>query len=96
VLTPGDEDISLTISDSGIGIAAEEQTDLFSRFYRTKAATKGAIQGTGLGLAIAKSIVEAHGGTISFESAAGVGTTFFVALPRAPLAVTRALDASVS
>ena len=78
-----DDQVLLTISDSGIGIPDDEQTDLFSRFYRTKAATKSSIQGTGLGLAIAKSIVDAHDGTITFESAAGVGTTFFVALPRA-------------
>ncbi len=87
LLSPGDDDVALTISDSGIGIADDEQSDLFSRFYRTKAATKGAIQGTGLGLAIAKSIVEAHGGTITFESTAGVGTTFVVTLPRTPFGV---------
>jgi PAS domain S-box-containing protein len=87
VLSSEGDDVSLTISDSGVGIADEEQTHLFSRFYRTDAARKDGIQGTGLGLAIARSIVEAHGGTITFESTAGVGTTFVVALPRAPLAL---------
>jgi PAS domain S-box-containing protein len=87
VLACGDGDVSLAVSDSGIGIADDEQADLFSRFYRTKAATKGAIPGTGLGLSIVKSIVGAHDGTITFDSTAGVGTTFVVTLPRAPVAV---------
>jgi PAS domain S-box-containing protein len=86
-LSPGDDEVLLTVSDTGIGIADDEQADLFSQFYRAKAATKGAIPGTGLGLSIAKSIVDAHGGTISFESSAGLGSTFVVALPCAPVAL---------
>jgi PAS domain S-box-containing protein len=86
-LSPGDNEVVLTVSDTGIGIADDEQADLFSQFYRAKAATKGAIPGTGLGLSIAKSIVDAHGGTITFESAAGVGSSFVVALPCAPVAL---------
>jgi PAS domain S-box-containing protein len=85
VLTSEDDDVSLTVSDSGVGIADDEQADLFSRFYRTEAAKKSAIPGTGLGLSIVKSIVDAHGGTVSFESAAGAGTTFVVTLPCAPV-----------
>ncbi|MDP9261350.1 MAG: PAS domain-containing sensor histidine kinase [Actinomycetota bacterium] len=81
------DDVVLTVSDSGMGIAADEQTDLFSRFHRTKAAKKGAIPGTGLGLSIVKSIVAAHGGTVTFESTVGAGTTFVVTLPRAPVAL---------
>ena len=69
-----------------MGIADDEQADLFSRFYRTKAAKQEAIPGTGLGLSIVKSIVTAHGGTITFESAVGLGTTFVVTLPCAPVA----------
>jgi signal transduction histidine kinase len=86
-LSSRDDEVLLTVSDTGIGIADDEQADLFSQFYRAKAATKGAIPGTGLGLSIAKSIVDAHGGTITFESNAGVGSTFVVALPCAPVAL---------
>jgi PAS domain S-box-containing protein len=86
-LSSNADDVVLTVSDSGMGIAADEQTDLFSRFHRTTAAKKGAIPGTGLGLSIVKSIVAAHGGTVTFESTVGAGTTFVVALPRAPVAL---------
>jgi PAS domain S-box-containing protein len=79
--------VLLTVADSGMGIADDEQAKLFSRFYRTEAAKSDAIPGTGLGLSIVKSIVSAHGGTVTFESAVGVGTTFVVALPCAPVAV---------
>nr|MBP8241004.1 sensor histidine kinase [Thermoflexales bacterium] len=68
--------ICLTVSDTGRGIAAEDLPHIFDRFY------KGAdSRGTGLGLAIAKSLVEAHGGTIAAESAPGQGTTMTVRLP---------------
>jgi signal transduction histidine kinase len=80
------DDVLLTVSDSGMGIADDEQADLFSRFYRTKAARTGAVPGTGLGLSIVKSIVVAHGGAVAFTSTLGVGTTFVVTLPRAPVA----------
>jgi PAS domain S-box-containing protein len=84
-LSSDGDDVVLTVLDSGMGIAADEQADLFSRFHRTKAAKKGAIPGTGLGLSIVKSIVAAHGGTVTFESTVGTGTTFVVTLPRAPV-----------
>jgi PAS domain S-box-containing protein len=74
--------VVLSVADTGIGIPVEDHPSLFSRFYRAKAATDGAIQGTGLGLAIVKAAVEAHGGEITFKSEVGVGTTFEVALPR--------------
>jgi signal transduction histidine kinase len=86
VLSSEGDDVLLTVSDSGIGIAEDEQADLFSRFYRTNAAKKGAIAGTGLGLSIVKSIVAAHGGSVTFQSTLGAGTTFAVTLPRAPVA----------
>ncbi len=71
----------LEVTDSGMGISAEEQERLFERFFRTAAATDSGIQGTGLGLAITKAIVSAHGGTISVESEEGHGTVFRVQLP---------------
>jgi signal transduction histidine kinase len=77
----GDEAV-LTISDTGVGIPAENQPHLFERFYRVDAARSRELGGSGLGLAICKSIVEAHGGTISFQSEFGKGSTFTVRLPR--------------
>ena len=76
--------VVLAISDTGMGIPAEEQANLFQRFFRTSEATKHAIQGTGLGLTITKAIAEAHGGTISVKSGEGKGTTFVVDLPVEP------------
>jgi len=74
----------LEVSDSGMGIPAEEQAALFGRFYRTERAQHDAIPGVGLGLSITKAIVEAHGGRITFTSATGSGTTFAVELPVKP------------
>jgi signal transduction histidine kinase len=54
---------------------------LFERFYRTDAVTMQAIQGSGLGLSISKTIVEAHGGTITADSQLGVGTSMTIELP---------------
>ena len=77
----GAGNVTIEISDSGMGISAEEQERLFQRFYRTAAATSQAIPGTGLGLAISKAIVDAHEGTIELESAEGQGTTFRITIP---------------
>ena len=74
----------IEVRDTGYGIAAEDQTQLFERFFRTQSASDMAIAGTGLGLSIAKAIVDAYGGAISVESAKGTGTTFRVVLPLAP------------
>ncbi len=71
--------ITLCITDEGIGIPPGDLPLLFEPFHR--AANVGAIQGTGLGLAIAKEAVELHGGTIAVESRVDVGTTFIVTLP---------------
>lgn len=81
-LVAGDPTVTLSVSDTGVGIAADELAHLFGRFYRTRAAASAAIPGTGLGLAITRGIVEAHGGTIGVESASGEGTTFTVSIPR--------------
>jgi signal transduction histidine kinase len=69
------------VCDDGMGLAAEELGQLFTRFFRARGATEHGIQGTGLGLAIVKAITEAHGGAISVESVPGRGTTFRVELP---------------
>jgi PAS domain S-box-containing protein len=71
----------IEISDSGIGIPADEIPRLFTRFYRASTATQQHISGTGLGLAVVKSIVDAHHGAIEVDSSPGVGTTMRVQLP---------------
>jgi PAS domain S-box-containing protein len=76
--------VLIEVSDTGMGIAPEDQERLFERFFRTAEATRRAIQGTGLGLAITKAIAEAHGGSIGVRSEVGVGTTFVVELPFLP------------
>src|SRR5207253_3347416 len=68
------------VRDTGFGIAADDQEQLFQRFFRTRSATDKAIAGTGLGLSIAKAIVDAHRGSISVESAEVSGTIFRVEL----------------
>jgi signal transduction histidine kinase len=75
------DEVLFTVDDTGIGIAPEEQEELFSRFFRSSRATELAIQGTGLGLAIVKSIVDAHHGRISVQSTPGSGTEITVVLP---------------
>ena len=67
------------VTDSGIGIPAEDRSHLFERFYRASTATGTA--GSGLGLAISKAIAEAHGGTIRLADSGGSGTRFVVEIP---------------
>ena len=74
---------TIVVADTGIGIPAAEEDKVFGRFFRTSTARDSGIQGSGLGLAITRGIVEAHGGTIGFESVEGEGTTFRVTLPHA-------------
>lgn len=70
------------ISDTGIGISAEQHEMIFSKFYQASAGLKGKTPGTGLGLALAKRLVELHHGRIWVESSgAGQGCRFSVALP---------------
>jgi signal transduction histidine kinase len=73
--------IALTVSDTGIGIAADELPRLFGRFFRASSAIANAIPGTGLGLAISQAIAEAHKSTITVQSTLGQGTTFRLLLP---------------
>jgi two-component system sensor histidine kinase BaeS len=73
--------IKLRVQDNGVGIAAEDLPYIFDRFYRSEKSRPRQGTESGLGLAIAKSIVEAHGGSLWVESALGEGTTFTIALP---------------
>jgi len=74
-------DLVFTIADTGVGIPADEQDRLFTRFFRSSVAIRMAIQGTGLGLVIVKRIVDEHGGTISIVSTPDAGTTVTVRIP---------------
>jgi signal transduction histidine kinase len=78
----------ITVIDSGIGIPIDEHGMVFTRFFRS-ASTAMDYEGTGLGLAVVKGIVDNHGGTLSFDSAAGAGTSFTVSLPLAAAAESR-------
>ena len=71
----------VSITDTGVGIPAEELPFIFDRFYRVDKARSRADGGLGLGLAIASSIVRLHGGQIEVESQVGKGSTFRVILP---------------
>ena len=73
--------VRLEVRDTGIGISPEDQQHLFTRFYRTAAATQLAIQGSGLGLSIVQAIVSRHGGEVAVESVPDVGTAVTVRLP---------------
>jgi len=77
---PNEDEVQFWVADAGVGIAAEDLPHVFDRFWQ---AHKGERRGTGLGLTIVKGIIEAHAGRIWVESAVGMGTTFFFALPAA-------------
>jgi signal transduction histidine kinase len=69
------------VKDTGIGIAFEDQSRIFERFYRVSSDRSRKNGGAGLGLAIAKAIVELHRGSIQVKSELGIGSTFTVRLP---------------
>ncbi|MBN1964291.1 MAG: PAS domain S-box protein [Anaerolineae bacterium] len=77
-----DEQVMLRVADQGIGIPPEDQAQLFEAFQRASNVTD--FKGSGLGLAITRQAVERHGGTITFTSQVGAGTTFEVILPITP------------
>ncbi len=78
---PEDGRLIAAVKDTGIGISARDQKQLFQKFYRVRTEQTAHIEGTGLGLAIVRSIVEHHGGRIWVESEPGKGSTFAFSLP---------------
>jgi len=75
--------IKIEVADRGVGIAREEQTHIFERFFRGKNAVNMNSAGTGLGLSIARTLIEMHGGNINLESSGipGEGSTFTIMVP---------------
>lgn len=88
-VTPGDAAegaaglVTVSVTDTGIGIPAADLPFVFDKFYRVKSKATRDIEGTGLGLAITRSVIEAHGGRIWVDSEEGKGSTFSFTLPLA-------------
>ncbi len=73
--------MTVSVSDTGVGIPREQLPRVFERFFQVDGTTSRKYGGTGLGLAITKGIVEAHGGKIWVESELSKGTTFIFTIP---------------
>ncbi|GAA1642436.1 SpoIIE family protein phosphatase [Actinoplanes couchii] len=71
----------VTVADTGVGVAEDEMPRLFERFHRIENARSRSNEGSGIGLALVKELVTLHGGTITADSTAGVGTVFTIRLP---------------
>jgi signal transduction histidine kinase len=82
VLEAGEAETRCRISDTGIGIAPEDQIHIFERFYKVDKSRDRALGGNGLGLSLVRKIVELHGGQIALQSEIGKGAVFTVTLPR--------------
>ena len=74
-------DLRCEVSDNGIGMSASEQEGIFVKFFRAGSAVDRKIPGIGLGLMISKTIIETHGGSLSFTSHQGEGTTMSFRIP---------------
>jgi len=84
--------LQVAVADSGVGVPAEDQPRLFSRFFRARSAVLTRASGAGLGLFIARSLAELHGGRIWFQSEPGQGSTFYVTFPVADRPAVRPSD----
>ncbi len=78
------KNVRLSVRDHGVGLSAKEGKRIFRRFYRVADGLRMDTAGHGLGLSLVKSLVEAHGGRVSVENAAGEGCVFRVQLPKEP------------
>jgi PAS domain S-box-containing protein len=76
-----DGSVALRVTDTGIGIPAQEQTRLFERFHRVRGATGRSHEGSGIGLSLVADLAGLHGGSVAVDSTPDVGSTFTVRLP---------------
>lgn len=80
-LKPENSNCVITVTDTGVGIPADELDKIFDRFYQVDASQTRAYEGSGLGLALSKELIELHHGTIAVQSIEGKKTTFTLTLP---------------
>jgi signal transduction histidine kinase len=92
-LKADDSTLELTVKDTGIGVPADEQAQLFTKFYRASNARKQRPDGTGVGLYLAKKVIVAHGGSMVFSSVPDKGSVFGFTLPVKKMALAPAGDA---
>ena len=78
-----DQSVTIAVADNGLGIAPEDQQEVFTRFHRIGGVGRGDAA-LGLGLPLTRQFIEAHGGTVELESTVGKGTTVTMIVPRAP------------
>ena len=78
---PGRHQVVTSVSDHGVGIAYDDQVELFSLFHRVRRPENDGVGGTGLGLYIVKRLVELMKGEVWLESELGKGSTFFLSIP---------------
>jgi signal transduction histidine kinase len=83
-----DNELTIVIQDTGVGIPEDSIPHLFEKFYRVREHENKA-QGTGLGLSISKQIIQGHNGRIEVKSKMGVGTSFTIHIPRIPRTMPR-------
>ena len=86
--------ITVTVSDRGLGIAPAEQSRIFEPFYRAPDVITARIQGAGLGLSLVLRTIHAHGGSVTVKSAPGAGSEFVVTLPIAGIEAIENVEAS--
>jgi len=87
-------DVRISIKDNGIGIPQGQQNRVFDKFYQVDSALNRRYEGAGIGLSIAKSLAEAHNGSIELVSEVGEGSTFTLVLPNAVFNPTFSIDSS--
>ena len=73
--------VTISVTDTGVGIPAEERAAIFDKFYQVGTTTAGVKEGSGLGLAITRGLVQMHGGNIWVDSTVGKGSRFTFSLP---------------
>lgn len=86
------DDIELTVKDTGVGIPKADIAKIFERFYRVKGTQGRTHEGTGIGLSLVKELITIHGGTITVDSEVGMGTVFTVKIPIVPIAATNKIS----